>query len=156
MTPTLAASALEECSWCVGTLASVDIGISCRQACVGESVRDASSFGEPLDGSAVWALRTAASIVIESVFCKQDGHVSRTSDRPSAALTRLVSNLERARQVEPQIRAPEGLLSCVLCSRVGAACWVLCVFLASASRYWNEYWDTLDVALKSRTSLEKG
>lgn len=155
VTPTLAASALEECSWCVGMLASVDVGISCRQACVDEYVRDASWFGKPLDESAVWALRTAASIVIESVFCKRDGHVSRTSDRPSAALTRLVSNLERARQVEPQITAPEGLVPCVLCSCVGAACCVLCVFLATASRYWNEHWDTLDLALRSRTSLEK-
>ena len=46
-------------------------------------------------------------------------------------------------------------MSCVLCSRVGAACWVLCVFLVSVSLYWNDNWDTLDVALKSRTSLEK-
>ena len=97
-------------------LASVDIWILCRQACVDEYVRDASWFERPLDASAVLALRGAASIVMESVFCKR--HVSITSNCPSAALTRLVSNLERAQQVEPGIHAPERLVPCVLCSYV--------------------------------------
>ena len=87
----------------------------CLQACVEEYIRDAEWWHRPLDAAAQWALRHAHIMVKEAVFCRTDGHVANgTSANSSAFLVRLIQNLERARQVERDIRLPEGLVPCSL------------------------------------------
>ena len=103
------------------------------QECVDGYVADARWFAEEghnsrlqLDESAVYTLRGASAVVIEAasclwgqssaargqaVFLTKKGHVSRwCGDRASRALVGLVSNYERARQMDKRIRAPEGVV----------------------------------------------
>ena len=85
----------------------------CLQACVEEYILDAKWWRRPLDPAAQWALRHAHIMVKEAVFCRR--HVSNgTSANSSAFLVGLIQNLERARQVERDIRRPEGLVPCSL------------------------------------------